>query len=217
MPTLTTPRRLLRSNLVDLLVGPHGVDRYLELIRPEITVRDGRARVLAVRRQTDRSVTLRLRPNGVWAGFKAGQFMKVGVEIDGVRRTRTYSPASSEHGHDGTLELTITEHPGGLVSPFLRSKITTGTTLHLGPAQGEFTLPADRPERLVLVSGGSGITPCLSMLRTLCEEEHNGEVTFIHYARTAEDWLYRAEVDDLARRRSNITVDYVATREGGGH
>ncbi len=216
MPILTTPRRLLRSNFVDLLVGPHGIDRYLELVRPEITVRDARARVLDVRRQTPRSATLVLRPNAVWTGFEAGQFIRVGVEIDGVRRTRTYSPAGSEHNRDGTLELTITEHPSGLVSPFLRATMTPGAILHLGAAQGEFTLPADRPQRLVLISGGSGITPCIAMLRTLCDEGHAGEVRFIHYARTAADWLYRTEVEDLARRHPNVNAEYIATREGGG-
>ncbi len=76
-------------------------------------------------------------------------------------------------------------------------------------------LPEARPERLVLISGGSGITPVMSMLRTLCDEQHAGEITFIHYARTAADWLYRAEVAALAARHPNVSVDYVATREGG--
>ncbi len=165
MPTLTRTHRLLRSPLVDLLVGPHGVDRYLELIRPELTVRDARAQVVSVRHQTPRSVTLTLRPNAAFRGFRAGQFVRVGVEIDGIRRTRTYSPASSEHD-DGTLELTVTVHPEGLVSGHLRATVRPGTTVHLGEAQGDFVLPAERPERLALISGGSGITPVMSMLRT---------------------------------------------------
>lgn len=215
MPVATTTRRLLRSPLVDLLVGPHGIDRYLELIRPEITVHDARARVLGVRRQTERSVTVTLQPNAAWGGFEAGQFVKVGVEIDGVRRTRTYSPASSQHGADGTLELTVTVHPGGLVSGHLRERLRPGAILHLGAAQGEFRLPAERPERLVLISGGSGITPVLSMLRTLCDEGHDGEVTFLHFARTEADWLYRREVEALAARHRHVRVSYVATRQSG--
>jgi ferredoxin-NADP reductase len=215
MPTLTAPRRFLRSQLVDLLVGPHGIDRYLELIRPDLTVREARAEVTAVRRQTARSVTLTLRPNAAWSGFTAGQFVRVGVEIDGVRRTRTYSPASSQHG--GPLELTVTAHPEGLVSRHLHSTLVRGTVVHLGSSQGEFTLPAQRPERLVLISGGSGITPVLSMLRTLCDEGHRGDVVFIHYARTAGDWLYRREVEQLAARHPNVRAQYVATREGGAH
>ncbi len=199
--------------MVDLLVGPHGIDRYLELIRPELTIRDARARVLEVRRQTPRSVTLTVQPNSAWTGFRAGQFVRIGVEIDGVRRTRTYSPACSQNSE--LLELTVTTHPHGLVSRYLYADLEPGATLHLGAAQGEFTLPEPRPERLVLISGGSGITPVLSMLRTLCDEGHDGRVEFIHYARTARDWLYRPEVQQLAARHRNLTVEYVATREGG--
>src|SRR5947209_6619668 len=92
--------RALRSPFVDLLLGPHGVDRYLELVRPDLTMREPRAEILSVRRQTARSVTLTLRPNAAWSGFRAGQFVRVGVEIDGVRRTRTYSPAGSQHRSD---------------------------------------------------------------------------------------------------------------------
>src|SRR5438105_476823 len=212
-----SPRRLLRSPLVDVLVGPHGVDRYLELIRRDLTVRDGRARVLAVRRQTPRSVTLVLRPNGVWPGFRSGQFVRVGVEIDGVRRTRTYSPACSQHRADGRLDLTGTEHPQGLVSRYLLEHLGPGAILHLDPPQGEFVLPEPRPEQLALISGGSGITPVLSMLRTLCDEGHGGQIGFLHYARTAADWLYKDEVEELESRHGNVRVAYVATREGGGH
>jgi len=186
MPAQLSPRRLLKSPLVDLLVGPHGIDRYLELIRPDLTVRDARARVVAVHHQTKRSVTLTLRPNAAWTGFQAGQFARIGVDIDGVRRTRTYSPSCSQHRADGLLELTVTTHPEGLVSRHLRHGLRPGQVLHLAEAQGDFVLPARRPERLVLISGGSGVTPVISMLRTLCDEGHQGDVAFVHYARTAD-------------------------------
>src|SRR6201986_544359 len=109
-PRTGLARRLLGSPVVDLLLGPHGVDRYLELISPTLTVGDARAEVTAVRRQTSRSVTLTLRPNRAWAGFAAGQYVAVGVEIDGVRPTRTYSPAGSAHA-GRALGLTVTENP----------------------------------------------------------------------------------------------------------
>jgi ferredoxin-NADP reductase len=210
-------RRLLRSPVADLLLGPYGVDRYLELIRPELTVRDVRARVIAVRRQTARSVTLSLRANGAWQGFRPGQFVRVGVEIDGIRRTRTLSPAGAAPGRDGLLELTVTVHPGGLVSNHLSERLRPGTVVHLGQAEGEFVLPARPPDRLVLISGGSGVTPVMSMLRTLCAEGHRGQVAFLHYGRTRADWLYRDEVLALAARHPNVSVSYVATREGGRH
>ena len=141
--TATTARRLLRSPLIDVLVGPHGIDRYLELIRPEITVRDARARVLDVRRQTARSVTLTLKPNSAWNGFRAGQFVRVGVEIDGVRRTRTYSPACSEHS--GLLELTVTTHPEGLVSRHLQERRPTRGRPSPRPRAGHVHAPQPAP------------------------------------------------------------------------
>jgi ferredoxin-NADP reductase len=206
---LTPTKRLLRSQLVDLLVGPHGIDRYLELVSPTLTVRDARAEVTAVRRQTPRSVTFTVRPNAAFGGFKAGQFVRVGVEIDGIRRTRTYSPASSQHD-PGALEFTVTVHPEGLVSRHLESGIRPGAVVHLGEAAGDFVLPAMRPERLVLISGGSGITPVMSMLRTLRDEGYEGELAFLHFARTRADWLYRPEVEAMPTMRA----EFIATRQG---
>jgi ferredoxin-NADP reductase len=216
MPTLTSPRRLLASPVLDLLLGPHGVDRYLELVKPALTVHEARATVLDVRHQTERSVTLTLRPNAAWAGFEAGQFVPVGVEIDGVRHTRTFSPASpATQRHE--LELTVTVRAQGLVSQHLKTAIRPGDTLYLGRPAGEFVLPQPRPRRLTLISGGSGITPVLSMLRTLLGEGHGGEIDFLHYARTRADWLYRDELIALAARHPNLRVRYLATREGDGH
>jgi stearoyl-CoA 9-desaturase NADPH oxidoreductase len=214
-------RRLLSSPLVDLLCGPHGIDRYLELIRPDLTLHEARAEVVSVRRQTDRSVTLTLRPNAAWAGLRAGQFVAVGVEIDGVRQTRTYSPAGSEHDSRVALELTVTAHEQGLVSRHLHRNVRPGAILHLGTAQGVFALPDPRPDRLVLISGGSGVTPVMSMLRTLCDEGDDGQIAFIHYARTPADWLYEPETRAFAARHPNLKLCYRATRgrsraSGGG-
>jgi ferredoxin-NADP reductase len=211
----TLASRVLGSSVVDLLLGPHGVDRYLELIRPTLTVAEARAHITAVRRQTARSVTLSLATNRAWTGFAAGQYVAVGIEIDGVRRTRTYSPAGSAC-EPGQLELTITEHPGGAVSGHLLRAARPGAIVHLGVAQGTFTLPDPRPRRLVLVSGGSGITPVMSMLRTLVDEGHDGEIAFLHYARTPGDWLYEPDVRALQRRHPALRVAYHATRDGDG-
>ena len=108
-------RRLLRSNLLEALTYPHGVDRYVELVRPLLVKSEVRAQITAVRHQTPRSVTLSLSPNENWRGLRAGQFVNLGVEIDGVRHTRPYSPSGSQHAAGGVLELTVSTHPDGLV------------------------------------------------------------------------------------------------------
>ena len=202
LPTATSPRglgrRLLRSSLLEALAYPHGVDRYVELVRPLLLKREVRAEVTAVRHQTPKSVTLTLRPNENWRGLRAGQFVGVSVEIDGVRETRPYSPAGSEHAADGALELTVSTHPEGKVSRHLRDHARPGMIVGLTQAEGDFVLPDPRPERVLLISGGSGITPVMAMLRTLCDEGFAGEIGFLNYARSFELALYGAELDQLA-------------------
>ena len=195
MFTETLTRRMSRSPLLNLLTGPHGVDRYTEIVDPTWTQDQARARVVAVRRQTSRSVTLTLQPNGAFAGFRAGQHINLSVEIDGRRRTRCYSPASAEGSP--LIELTIGRHDDGLVSAYLCDHARPGMVVGLDSVGGDFVMPPVRPRRLLFVSGGSGITPVLSMVRTLRAEGFSGEIAFIHYARTAAEACYRQELDAL--------------------
>jgi stearoyl-CoA 9-desaturase NADPH oxidoreductase len=191
--------------LLDALATPHGADRYLEWIRPTWTLGQVRARLVRVAHPTPHHVTLHLRPNRRWTGFAAGQHVELGVEIDGVRRTRCYSPAGSAC-RPGEIELTIAVHPEGKVSPWLRDHAWPGQVFDLSPARGDFVLPDPRPERVLLVSGGSGITPVLSMLRTLCDEGHAGPVTFLHYAASPGALPYATELARTAAAYPNVRV-----------
>jgi stearoyl-CoA 9-desaturase NADPH oxidoreductase len=206
--------KVLASPLVDLLTGPHGVDRYTELVEPTWTAGDARAKVIAVRRQTPRSVTLTLEPNGAFAGLLAGQHVNLTVEINGRRRTRPYSPASAEGAP--YIELTIGRHDGGLVSSYLCDHARPGMIVGLDSVGGDFVLPYVRPRRILFVCGGSGITPVMSMLRTLMSErgpgESDREIAFIHYARTPQEACYR---DELAAM-PGVKVMHGYTRSGDG-
>lgn len=184
-----------RSPLLNLLTGPHGVDRYTEIVDPTWTGAQARARVVAVSRQTPRSVTLTLQPNRAFAGFRAGQHINLSVEIDGRRRTRCYSPASAEGSP--LIELTIGRHDGGLVSTYLCDHARPGMVVGLDSVGGDFVMPAVRPRRILFVSGGSGITPVMSMVRTLRSEGFTGEIAFVHYARSAAQACYRGELQAL--------------------
>ena len=211
MFTQTLKQRVLGSDLVNLLTGPHGVDRYTELVAPTWTRGESRAKVVDVRRTTPRSVTLVLAPNEAFAGTaKAGQYVNLSVEIDGRQHTRCYSPANAEGASH--LELTIGHHDGGLVSTFLYERARRGMVVGLGGVGGDFVLPAQRPRRILLVSGGSGITPVMAMLRTLVDEDHPGEIAFVHYARNRADACYR---DELAAM-PGVRVLHGYTRSAGG-
>ena len=157
MFTQTLTKRVLGSDLLNLLTGPHGVDRYTELLAPTWTLDEGRAKVIEVRRATPRSVTLVLAPNDAFTpagrALRAGQYVNLTVEIDGRRHTRCYSPANAE----GTshLELTIGHHDRGLVSTFLFERARRGMVVGLSGVGGDFVLPTQRPRRILFVSGRS--------------------------------------------------------------
>ena len=219
LPVATSPgslgRRLLRSSLVEALAYPHGVDRYVELVRPLLVQRDVRAEVATVRHQTPKSVTLTLSPNENWEGLRAGQFVGVSVELDGVRETRPYSVAGSQHAAGGVLEVTVSTHPEGKVSRYLRDHARPGMIVGLTQAEGDFVLPDARPERVLLISGGSGITPVMAMLRTLCDEGFTGEIGFLNYARSSELALYGAELDQLVDHHAGLRVARAFTQARG--
>lgn len=210
MFTQTLTRRVLGSGLVDLLTGPHGIDRYTELVSPTWTRHDARARVAQVRRDTPRSVTLLLEPNDAFTGFRAGQYINLTVDIGGRRRIRCYSPASAEGRRP--IELTVGLHESGLVSEYLYRAARPGMIVGLGAVGGDFVLPAIRPRRILLISGGSGITPVMSMLRTLHAERYAGAATFIHYARSRAEACYHDELAGMPR----VRVLHGYTREPEG-
>jgi stearoyl-CoA 9-desaturase NADPH oxidoreductase len=209
----TTVRRP-RFRLLDAFAGPHGLDGYLEALDPLLVTAEGRARVVGVEHGTPESVTLRLHPNRAWEGFEAGQFVNVTVEIDGVRHRRCYSPASAA-GPGREIEITVKRHPGGLVSNFLVDRAEVGMVLGLSPADGDFRLPRERPEAVLLIGGGSGITPLMAILRTLLAEGVERPIALLHYAPDPARAIYREELERLAAAHPNFDLIRSYTRAAG--
>src|SRR3954449_4792066 len=169
-----------RLRLLEAAATPHGLDSYLEQLDPLLVAGECRAEVVAVERGTEESVTLTLRPNRAWQGFRAGQFVNLAVEIGGVRHQRCYSPACIE-GRGATLEITTKRPPEGLVSNFLVDRAEPGMVVGLSQAEGDFQLPDPRPDSVLLIGGGSGITPLLAILRTLFADGYDGPIALLHY------------------------------------
>jgi ferredoxin-NADP reductase len=210
---LKRPRRP-NLRLLDAIAGPHGIDAYIEQVSPLLVTGEGRAEVIAVEHGTADSATLTLRPNHAWPGFRAGQSVNVVAEIDGVRHRRCYSPACAE-GRGSTLEITVKRHPEGLVSNFLVEHAAPGLVLGLTPAQGDFLLPTPRPESVLLIGGGSGITPLMSILRTLLAEGYERPVALLHYAPDPTAAIYGDELELLSARHDTFTLLRSYTRAPG--
>jgi ferredoxin-NADP reductase len=210
-PLPAAVRSVLGAPLLEGLATPHGVSRYLEHLHPLWTLEGGRAQVTGVHRETADVVTLTLRPDHLWNGSRPGQHVRLGVEIDGITRTRTYSVSSSAHRADGRFTITVKRKGGGQVSGYLHDEVGVGDVVQSSPATGDVVLPSPRPQRLLLISGGSGITPLAGMLRTLADENHTGHVTFLHYARTRGDVPFLADLEAIAARLPNVELVLVLT------
>lgn len=210
-------RRLLASELVATLAAPQGVDRYLELFNPLWSVNEVRAEVVQTIRETADATTLRLRPNGNWLGARAGQYVRIDVDLDGVRRRRCYSISSSAHRADGLIDITVKTVPGGKVSGPLADAALPGMIVTLSQAEGDYTLPdvspsGALPTRILLISGGSGITPNMAMLRTLLDERYAGRIALLHYTPTYGDAIFGAELECLAGAHDNLALRFALTR-----
>jgi ferredoxin-NADP reductase len=204
-------RKALASRPIASLTSPHTVDHYLEHVHPMLTTENVRARVVEVVQETGDASTVVLRPNGAWTGFVPGQHVQFGIEVDGKRRIRCFSVSSSRAAKGRTFSVSVKAHPDGYVSQFLHRELTPKTIVYLSQAEGEFVLPEVVPDNLLLVSGGSGITPVMSMVRTLRDTGHTGQVTFLHYARSRQDEMFSEELDTLGAD-ANVRVMRIYTR-----
>jgi ferredoxin-NADP reductase len=201
--------RLLRTPLASGLTSPRSVDDYLQLLDPCWSVREVRARIVEVRPETDQATSLFLTPNENWSGFRAGQFVQLSVAVGGTRRTRCYSVSSAPE--DGRpLRLTIKWIPGGAVSGWAKTLARVGDVVNLSQAMGAFGLPDPAPRRLLFVSGGSGITPILSMVRHLAAVGYDGHIGWMHYAR--REAMFADELARLGAGRLPLRLRLFLTR-----
>lgn len=178
------------ARLTGLIATPLTPAHYLGLLRP--LAANHTARVEAVTRETAEVTTLTLRPGRGWTGHQAGQHVRVALAIDGRLAARTYSISSSPDRADGLITITVKAQ--GRVSNAVCAA-AVGSYLTLGVAEGDFVLPTGK--RVLFITGGSGITPIMSMLRTYAAREMP-DVVHLHFARSADDVIFAAELFDLA-------------------
>lgn len=187
----------LQHPWVASVVGLAAVEDALRALHPMLSLSDIRARVVRIIDETPDTKTFVLRPNALWLGAQAGQFVRVRVEIDGRRRERAYSLSSSSGSR--LLAITVKRQNGGLVSPYLHDTIQPGAVLTLSQAAGEFVLPDQLPPKILLLSAGSGITPVMAMLRELRERMYRGDVVFYHVCKNPQHFIFARQLHELAK------------------
>jgi ferredoxin-NADP reductase len=197
MSSTVAPARRWRSRalkLAEAATTPLVPADFLDLFAPLRPGADLRGRVESVRPETPDAATLEIRPGGDWAGHVPGQYVRIGVDVDGVRCWRAYSLTHGPRA-DGRISITVKAVPNGHVSSYLVRRTRPGTLLHLEQAAGEFVLPAVGPRKLLFVTAGSGITPVMGMLRNHPEL---ADVVLVHSAPTRADVVFGDELRALA-------------------
>ncbi|APT84200.1 ferredoxin reductase [Corynebacterium aquilae] len=210
-PKLSGIRTVLRRFTTPLLP-----DDYTQLVNPLWSARELRGQIVHVTRATEDTVTLIIKPGwGVPVEFHAGQYIGIGVPINGRYTWRSYSLTCAPKPTSRTLEVTVRAVEKGKLSNHLVGTATPGMTVRLAAPAGDFHLPHPLPDKLLFITAGTGITPVISMLRSI--EEHLGttatDAVLVHSVRHREDLLF---ADDLRRMSSRgLTVHLRVTSEDG--
>ena len=186
-------QRALRA--VRSLFSPLLPDDYLELIDPLWSTRELRGRIERVEHETAEAATVVIRPGHEWEGHRPGQYLRIGVVVDGIHHWRAYSLTSDAKRADGCIAITPKLVEAGKVSPYLVRDARPGDLVRLGGVEGTFVLPDPVPEKLLFISAGSGITPLASMLRSLVRNDEVGDIVHIHSARTRESVIFGERLD----------------------
>src|SRR4030088_1844901 len=131
-------RRVLRA--LCALSSPLLPDDYLELINPLWSTRQLRRRVEHFKRETPDAATISIKPGYRWPGHEPGQYLPIGVDIDGVRHWRAYSLTSEPDNPQGLIRVTPKVVESGVVSPWIVREAKPGALVYLGGVEGEFIL-----------------------------------------------------------------------------
>jgi ferredoxin-NADP reductase len=235
----TVLRRL--AGAVRWLTTPLLPDDYLALLNPLWSAGDLRGRVEEVRSETADVATLVIRPGRHWFPHRPGQWVRIGVDIEGVRHWRTFSLSSPPERPGGCITITVKAVPDGFVSRYLVRRAEPGTIVDLARPEGEFVLPEPPPSRVLFLTAGSGITPVRAMLHSLltgapatatrsgaaglcpggtvprrddkrCEMS---DVVLVHSAPTPGDVIFGEKLRSLAARFSNLRLHERHTRAEG--
>ena len=197
------------------LFKPLRPDDYLEMINPLWTTKELRGKVERIEPQGSEAVSVLIRPSYEWQGHEPGQYVRLGLVIDGRFHWRAYSLTSDPQPEDGLISVSPKKVDSGVVSPYLVSKIQPGEVVRLGEVEGVFTLPDPLPPKLLFISAGSGITPIISMLRSLDHRGSLNDAVVVHSTRTRNQVMFLPVLEDMDRRHEQLRLDLRLTSERG--
>lgn len=208
----------LLRRLLAPLVSPEVFDFWAGQVRPGWSWERPLGRIVARHEAARDTVTLLIQPNRHWRGFRPGQHLNVGAQVDGRWVHRSYS-LSGIPRRDGRIAITVRRVDGGVLSGHLTRHARVGEVLALGPAFGDMCWPegpdAARATRApwLFLAAGSGITPLMSLVRSWAASALPVDLTLVYWARTRDEFCFADELRELALRHGRFKVHFVLTRE----
>jgi len=148
-----------------------------------------------------------------WMRHRAGQHYDIRLTAeDGYQAQRSYSIAS-EPEREGEVDITVERLDDGEVSSYLHDVVTQGDRIEVrGPIGGYFVWDADRTDPLLLIAGGSGVVPLMSMIRHRAAAEAKNPTSLLYSSRSFEDVIYYDELDRLSKSNAGLQIFHTLTR-----
>lgn len=189
------------------LTTPLLPDDYSALLNPLWSTRELRGKIKSVSREGD-AVHLVIETGwGVPTTFEAGQYIGLGVLLNGRYTWRSYSLTNAPDTDGKTMSVTVRAVEKGKLSNHLVGTVTAGTVIRLLAPAGDFHLPHPVPEKLAFITAGTGITPVIAMLRAMDGrgELNKSDVTLYHSARTQDSLLFNSELKEFSDKYERFT------------
>jgi ferredoxin-NADP reductase len=199
------------SRIGRVMTNPLLPDDYFALIKPGWSTREVTGTVVRVVKEQGNAATVVIKPNFPVPPHQPGQYLRIGMEINGIRHWRAYTITSDPNHPDSFVGITVKHTDGGRMSPVFNQYVRSGQQVFLGEIEGEFTLPNPLPAQILMISAGSGVTPILAMLRELDRRDRVDDVVHVHSARTGGDVIFGPMLRELADRRPGYRLIEVHT------
>ncbi|GJF12996.1 stearoyl-CoA 9-desaturase [Mycolicibacterium cyprinidarum] len=214
--TAITPAVNVLRGLAARATTPLLPDDYLKFLNPLWTARELRGEIVEVLRETADSATVTIKPGwGFSADYRPGQYVGIGLRVDGRWHWRSYSLTSVPLEDSKHITITVKATPEGFLSSHLVNGVEPGTIVRLATPKGDFALPDPPPQKIMFISAGSGITPLMAMLRSLTARGQSPDIVHLHSAPSADHVIFHDELRALEKRHPSYRLHLQLTETSG--
>ena len=212
IPKHSRVRKFLRHSLWAPFNKREAWDRLTTAVNPLWSLIEVRARVLSAVDEAPGVKSIWLKPNARFKGFCVGQHVLLELEINGARHTRCFSFSNAPRA-DGLIRLTIKQKDNGPVSAASHG-LKPGQVVRLSQAQGQFA-PRNSNEKVLLLCAGSGVTPMMSILQKLANENSKQDVVLVHSGHSESNIIFADELRLLAAQWPELKLHLHTTKHLG--